>query len=279
MEIMEIIQEAFIFPSKNLEKLAIYIVVLFVVGLLLGGGVAITSIGYSAGQVGYVALSAIFIILGIIAALIISGYQLGILKSGIDHAPEAPSFDWKNDFINGIKLLIVSIVYYIVPFIIVVIIALITNLPGQFMNIAQKAAVAPANVSAVANGTAATSVVISDSAAAAFTTSFAITSLVAIVLFIIFAFLLTMAESRLANTGSLGEALNIPEAFRDLGRIGYGKVIATVLLVIIIVAVISGILGYISSYVSILSILSIVVTPYLAFFSQRATGLLYSDIA
>ena len=38
-EIMDIIKEAFIFPSQNLEKLAIYIVLTFVMGLFIAGGV------------------------------------------------------------------------------------------------------------------------------------------------------------------------------------------------------------------------------------------------
>ena len=279
MEIMDIIKEAFLFPSQNLEKLAIYIVIMFVVGILLGGGFILTALGLSDGQSAYVALSIILIIIGIVVSFIISGYQLSILKSGIEQTPEAPGFDWKNNFIDGIKLLIVSIVYYIIPAIIVLIVGLVTNIPGQIIDIYQQAALAPANVTATANATAPAVNAVSQSAIAALTTSFAITALVAIVLFIIFAFLLTMAESRLANTGSLGEALNIPEAYRDITRIGFGKVIAVVLLVIVIAAVISGILGYISGRIPILSILSIIVTPYLAFFTQRATGLLYSEIA
>jgi hypothetical protein len=88
-----------------------------------------------------------------------------------------------------------------------------------------------------------------------------------------------MGQSRLANTGSLGEALNIPEAARDISRIGVGKVIAVVLLIIVVIGVIQAILGYVYGQVPQLSLLSIIVTPYLAFFSQRAYGLLYSDIA
>ncbi len=88
-----------------------------------------------------------------------------------------------------------------------------------------------------------------------------------------------MAEARLANTGSLSEALNVFEAAKDIRRIGIGKVIILVLLVIIIVAVIEMIFSALFSIIPILSILSIIIAPYLAFFAQRAVGLLYSDIA
>jgi len=278
MEIMDIIKEAFIFPSNNLEKLAIYIVLTFVLGLIVAGGVITTVAGVNNSSV-YLILAAILFIISIIVALIISGYQLAILKSGIDLDDEAPSFDWKNDLITGIKLIIVNIVYMIIPAIIVGIVALITNVPGNMVKVSQEVAANSANVTAIANSTAPVVANISDATAAAFASSFAITAIVGLILVIIFAFFLTMGQSRLANTGSLGEALNIPEAARDISRIGVGKVIAVVLLIIVVIGVIQAVLGYVYGQVPQLSLLSIIVTPYLAFFSQRAYGLLYSDIA
>ena len=95
----------------------------------------------------------------------------------------------------------------------------------------------------------------------------------------LFSFVQIMANSRLANTDSLGDALNIPEAFKDISRIGVGKVVATIVLVVIVSVVISAILSAVYQQVPQLAILNIIVTPYLMFFTNRATGLLYSDIA
>ena len=274
---MDIIKEAFIFPSQNLEKLAIYIVLTFILGILILGGAVTGVLGVQNGTI-YFIFTAILAILALALAFIISGYQIGIIKSGIVLADDAPSFDWLNDLVTGIKMLVVSIVYFIIPAIIVAIIALITNIPGQFMEIAKQAALSPANATAVANGTAPI-VTISDAAAASLATSIAITAIIGFVLFIIFAFLNTMGNARLANTGSLAEAVNVVEAFKDITRIGTGKVIAVILLSVIIVLVINAILGFIYGQISQLSILSVVITPYLMFFTQRVTGLLYSDIA
>ena len=277
MEIMEIIKEAFIFPSQNLEKLVIYIVLTFVMGLFIAGGI-VSGVFAVVNNSVYFVITAILAIIGIAIALIISGYQIGIIKSGIDQVEEAPSFDWLNDLVTGIKTLIVSIVYFIIPAIIIAIVALITNIPGQIVNIAQQAALNPANATAVASGSAPVAT-ISNAAATALITSFAITGIIAIVLIIIFAFLATMGTARLANTGSLSEAVNVVEAFKDITRIGVGKVIAVILLSIIVVAVINGVLGYLYGQIPQLSILSVIVTPYLVFFTNRVTGLLYSDIA
>ena len=278
MEITEIIKEAFIFPSQNLEKLAIYIVLTFVLALLAVFGVITALLGINDGSF-YFVLTFIFLILGIIVALIITGYQVGVLKSGIDHDESAPSLELKNDFITGLKMLAVSIVYFIIPAIVGWIMVFITNIPGQIMDIVQKTAVSHANATAVAGSSSTVVTGVSDAAMASLAGSITVSALVTLVVFIIFAFLQAMGESRLANTGDLGEAINIPEAFRDITRIGVGKVLAVILLIVIIILVIQAVLGYLYGQIPYLSILGIIVTPYLAFFSQRAIGLLYSEIA
>lgn len=278
MEITEIIKEAFIFPSQNLEKLAIYIVLTFVLALLAVFGVITALLGINDGSF-YFVLTFIFLILGIIVALIITGYQVGVLKSGIDHDESAPSLELKNDFITGLKMLAVSIVYFIIPAIVGWIMVFITNIPGQIMDIVQKTAVSHANATAVAGSSSTVVTGVSDAAINSLAGSITVSALVTLVVFIIFAFLQAMGESRLANTGDLGEAINIPEAFRDITRIGVGKVLAVILLIVIIILVIQAILGYLYGQIPYLSILGIIVTPYLAFFSQRAIGLLYSEIA
>lgn len=278
MEITEIIKEAFIFPSQNLEKLAIYIVLTFVLALLAVFGVITALLGINDGSF-YFVLTFILLILGIIVALIITGYQVGVLKSGIDHDESAPSLELKNDFITGLKMLAVSIVYFIIPAIVGWIMVFITNIPGQIIDIVQKTAVSHANATAVAGSSSTVVTGVSDAAINSLAGSITVSALVTLVVFIIFAFLQAMGESRLANTGDLGEAINIPEAFRDITRIGVGKVLAVILLIVIIILVIQAILGYLYGQIPYLSILGIIVTPYLAFFSQRAIGLLYSEIA
>lgn len=278
MEILDIIKEGFIFPSQNLDKVAIYLVVTLVVGLLAVTGIFSFVISLIDQQIS--ALGIILCILGILVSFIISGYQLGLLKSGIDQDPEAPSFDWVKDFINGIKLLIVNIVYFIIPAIIVLILTFVTNVPGNIMNLFQQAALSPADLTTVANSTG--TAVQSISAQSAFVSvlsSVSIVLVIGFVLFIIFAFLSTMGQARLANTGSLGQAINIIEAYNDIIKIGVGKVIAVILLIAIVGIVINSILTFLITYMPQLSILTIVVAPYLVFFTQRATGLLYSEIA
>ena len=105
--------------------------------------------------------------------------------------------------------------------------------------------------------------------------------IVGAILLIIFGLALIMGECRLANTGSLGEALNIPEAIKDLQAIGIFKVLIVIIIVAIIALILSWIaglfngMGSIGSFIS--AILTAIVGAYTFFFGHRATGLLYSD--
>lgn len=276
MEITEIIKESFIFPANNLKALAIYIAITFVMGILVAGGI-FSALGIENSAL-YGILSFILFIIAVLVGFILSGYEIDIIKTGIDLDDLAPDFDWKADLIRGIKAIIVAIVYFIIPAIITLIVAFITNVPGNIVNVTQYI-----NQTAVnANGTVVANSILEmvpDSVMSGLVGSISITLLVAAVLFIIFSFIQVMANSRLANTDSLGEALNIPEAVKDISRIGVGKVLATLILVFIVSLVIGAILSAVYQQVPQLSILNIIVTPYLMFFTNRATGLLYSDIA
>ena len=276
MEIMEIIKEAIVFPSNDLAKLAIYIVLAIVAALLAAIGLVFVALGMADSPV-WTIIGIILFLAGLVVGFIILGYQISIIKTGIEHTESAPEFDWRGNLITGIKYFVVNIVYLIMPAIVVLIVAWATNLFGlaydMFYKMAMASMAAPANTTVVIND------VVPQSQIIQLGTAMIITGIVAFVLFVIFGIILTMAQSRLAKTDGLGDALNIPEAFRDIGRIGYGKVIAVVILIFVIIGVINAILNGLNSFVNGLGILSIIVTPYLTFFSARATGLLYSDIA
>ena len=276
MEIKEIIMDSFQFPANNLKALAIYIAITFVVGILAFGGI-FSLVGIENSGL-YAAFAFILFILAVIIGFILAGYEIDIIKTGIDLEDLAPDFDWKNDLIRGIKAIIVAIVYFIIPAIITLIIAFITNVPGNIVDMVGYMNETAVNTNGTVVASSALEMVPQD-VMSGVVASVSITLLIAAILFIIFSFIQYMANSRLANTDSLGDALNIPEAFKDIQRIGVGKVVATIVLLIIIIAIINAILGAFYQYVPQLAILNVIVTPYLMFVTNRATGLLYSDIA
>lgn len=277
MDIAEIIKDAFVFPSKNLGALAIYIVLSILVSAFAFGGVFTSIFGFTR-SIEYLVIGAVYLIISIMIGFIMSGYQISIIKSGIELDDEAPDFEWEENLISGVKNTIVAIVYFIIPAIIVAIVGIITNVPANIASVGQEFASKMGNVTVHANAYAPAVNVVSQSFSN-LVGSLAITLTVALVLFIIFSFIQTIAEARLADTGSLVKALNIPEAVKDIMEIGAGKFIGLIVLIVIISLVIEIILAFAFNYMPFLSILSLIITPYLLFFANRAVGLLYFDIA
>lgn len=276
MEIMEIIKEAMVFPSKDIVKLAVYIA-LSVVSVLLGAfGIIYLAIGVAT-QSFWIIIGLIAFIAALILGFITTGYIVSIIRSGIEHEESAPQFMWKENLVTGIKFVVLNIVYFIIPGIVVLILGWVTNLFGMASIMFTR--MMYASMAAPANATVTIADVVPQSMIISFGNSLIIVGIVAFILFVIFGFLETMGQCRLAKTDSLGYAVNIPEAFRDIGRIGFGKVIGLTVLIFVIILVINCIISGLNAYIAGFSILSIIVTPYLSFFAARASGLLYSDIA
>ena len=61
----------------------------------------------------------------LVVVFVISGYGLDIVKSGINMNHQGPKIDFAGQFIKGLKLFAVNIVYYLIPVIIGVILAVI----------------------------------------------------------------------------------------------------------------------------------------------------------
>ena len=148
MEIMEIIKEAMVFPSKDIVKLAVYIA-LSVVSVLLGAfGILYMAIGV-ASQSFWIIIGVIAFIAALILGFITTGYIVSIIRSGIEHEESAPQFMWKENLVTGIKFVVLNIVYFIIPAIVVLILGWVTNLFGMasimFTRMMYASMAAPAN--------------------------------------------------------------------------------------------------------------------------------------
>ena len=272
MEITEIVKNAFLFPSKNLETLSVYAILSLLSGAFAIEGVVTLIFGII--DIGNLVIGAIYIIIAIIIGLITRRISIQCIKSGIDLEEKLPDFNWWQSFGTGFSKIIITIYYFLIPAILVVLIGLITNIFGNIINFAQVLYLQAPNI---LMGT----VTVKDAiyhAAFPLLISLAITISLGAIIFLIFSFFQAMAEARLANTGSLKTALNIYGSAKDISRIGVGKVILLSILIFVIYSIIETILAIICNQFLVLSILTIIITPYIGLFGQRALGLLYSDI-
>jgi hypothetical protein len=273
MNITEIIKNAFIFPSKNLETLSVFAILSVFSGAFIVEGIVAAIFGIF--DIMNLVIGIICIIIAIIIGLITQRISIQCIKSGIDLEEKLPDFNWFQSFDTGFSKVIITIFYFIIPALIVVVIGFITNIFGCILYLAEQIALHAPNI-ITGNSASATDAIYM--ASSPLLIALAITISLGLIIFLIFSFFQFMGEARLAHTGSLKEALNIYKAAKDISRIGVGKVILLSTLIFIIVAAIEIVLTIIFDHLLVLSILTIVTTPYLTLFSQRALGLLYSDI-
>ena len=272
MNIPEIIKNAFIFPSKNLETLSIYAVLSVLSGVFVFEGVITFLSGIT--DMIYFVVGGAYIAIAVILGLIVRSISIQCIKTGIELEEKLPDFKWWASLNTGLNKVIITIFYFIIPAIIVVFIGLITNLFGNIWTVGDQLITQVPSLLMQGNGIV-DAVTIS---LLPLLISLAITIAFALIIFLIFSFFQAMAEAKYAHTGSLKKALNIYSALKDLQMIGVGKVILVSIIIFVIVSCIQMVLMFICDHLMVLSLLEIVITPYLALFGKRSLGLLYSDI-
>lgn len=277
MKMTEIIKDAFLFPSKHTGRYAIYLLLSVLIVLFAFGGILTYAFGILDSE-NYLT-GGMYFIIALLIGILIEGYHIKVIKSGINHEDNVPVFELYDDFMTGFDNFVVLLAYFLIPTIIVAVVAYGTNLFGNAINVSREFLLQLFNVyimgSPVDIAVNTLYITISN-----LIDSLAVSISVALVLFVIFLFLRFIAKARLANTGSLKEALNIFEIVKDIKRIGIFRVIILLLLVLVIIIGIELLLTIIlGNYPFLLSTFCIIITPYFVLVIQRALGLIYSDIA
>ena len=192
------------------------------------------------------AVSAVAAILAVFFSIVLSGYCVTVIKKGIENSDEIPEINVFGNLIDGIKVFIISIVYYIIPLVVVLIFAVMTGAIGAGLGVLVAA--------------------------------LGVFLIVAILLFILFGIFEVVAIARFAKTGELSDALNIGAVIEDAKRIGIINIIAFILISIVIVAV-AYIVGTIICLVPFIGAIlsSLIVGGFVVLFYNKALGLLYSQ--
>ena len=277
MNITEIIKDAFLFPSKNMKRFAVYLVLSVLMTVFILGGTLVYPWGFF--NVDNYAIGGIYLVIALVIGFFISGYHLKVIKSGIELDDEVPVFELGENFLGGFEITIISVFYFIIQAFIIAVAVLATNVFGNAIATVQQIRLQIFNVFFMVNSADIAVDAISN-AVFNFIISLAITIAVALIVFLIFSILQSASQARLANTDSLKYALDIFEALKDIKRIGIVKVLLLVLLVLVIIAVMGVIFIILFNYLPLaVSVIYIILVPYIALAIQRLIGLAYSDIA
>ena len=211
----------------------------------------------------------------LIVSFIVLGYSVEVIKGGAEGNDALPDFDYVKHFVIGIKALILDIIYFIIPAVIVIIVASATGLFSSFTEIVY------ASIDAIANGASnftAIMATVPQSTMATFTHALSVTLIVGIILFVIFSLMSFTGLVRFAKSGSGIEGLRFKEILKDMSNVGFVKIIVTLVviyiiaLLLVLVIGLIGLIPYIGVFIGIF-----VGVPFILLFFNRAIGLLYAD--
>lgn len=256
MSLTEIFNDSLKYPFSDMTKFCI-------IGIVM----VVSSLGSL--EIGNAIISSVLGIVAAVASIITSGYSVSVVKKAIVKSDEIPDLDLRENIIDGLKMIVMLIVYYIIPIIITLIVAFATGFFNQYIEVATYASQYGSNFVNM----------VSEDLMMSLVSSAAITIIVGIILLVIFSLLFYMGICRLAKYNSLSEGADIPEAARDLKRIGIGKVIGWMILLFVIIAILTFIETFISSIPSVGVLISaFLISTYNLFIAYRSVGLLYSAI-
>ena len=191
----------------------------------------------------------ILIIASIIFPLII-GYSLRIMK-GVVPAPETD--DYLGMFIDGIKVIIINIVYMIIPVVIGCILFFLSGGFGALTMLGMDVANPGAYVGLLLGSLG-----------------------VSMIAFIILAFIFSLFEIigviRFARSGAMGDAFAFSDILATIGKMGW----VTYIIALIVFGIVVFVIYMILSLIPIIGwLLTLIIAPYLSIVGARYYSLLY----
>ena len=193
----------------------------------------------------------LLVVATLILAIPLMGYLVRVLR-GDRPAPEVTG--WGSLFIDGIKYLVIGVVY---------------ALPALIILFVTMGSVLVVLFAAIAMQDAATLV----SALEGFLFGFVIFLLVSVIC----ALFGTIALLRFARTGSMAEAFNFAEIREIIGRIGWWSYIAALLIVMIVQIVIAIVLEFVAMVPFIGIVIELLLLAPVAIFEARYLALIYEN--
>ena len=265
MNILELYKDSLSYPTKDIDKLLTLGVLFFLDGIIS----LLPSLTIALNQI-LVTQILYFIsnLVGFIVIIIAIGYAGSIAKNTITNS-DMPSIEIIKNIIDGLKLIIISIIYYIVPFSLTLLIAyfagvlnglidlslIYLNYGPEVMSYIDHLSHLTFNIGIMIN------IVI-----------------IGIILFFLATLILPVAIARFADTNTIKSSLNFKEIFEDISRITWKKYLINlvlfpvILVIILIIALVVLIIPFIGVIIFFLALL-----PFLVIFSPRTLGLIYLE--
>ncbi len=226
MKLSEIISDSFKYPGSNPEHLNTNRKRWLIFGLLM------------------------FTTLVVIPVIFVAGYALRVTRKTVQGDSKMPEYnEWTTMFLDGLKVIVTTIVYYFIPTILVILGA------GQFYLMAYVYGVL--NLSLI-NW---------------------LPLIIGVLLFIPAIMFYLMALSNMAYHNRLGAAFNMGEIIQRIKTVGYGRFILWWVATMIVSAIFASAGALIEMGSSIVGffVVPILINSFITLFQARSMGLIYSE--
>ena len=197
----------------------------------------------------------ILIILDLIPLVnfIVVGYAARVLREspGVDAPPKLEKYG--ELFVNGLKIFFATLIYMMLPLIFIA--AGVGSFVGSIMMAGSSNFMRGRSGELLMSGTG------------------VVLALIGVILAFVMLILHSAGIAHMIKTGKFSKAFAFSEILNVIGKVGWSKYIAWIILVAIIYAII----GLVSSIPIVGWLISLIVAPVLATFIYRSLGLLYAD--
>ncbi len=208
-------------------------------------------------------------LISIIVSIFVLGYGISILRSSIDKSDNMPDFNIKNNFADGLKHIVVSFVYLIIPFLIFIALSYLMNITAYNFDLVTYSF----TKTTLLNQTADSIYTVTETAAP--TLNIIITLIISFVISLVFALFEIIGLCRLAKFNSLKEAFNFKVIVGELKQKGL-KLFAGIIVIFLISFILSAVFAAFNLF-SWGIIISLIGYAYLFIFHYRFIGLLYGE--
>lgn len=241
MDLDAVVNDALKYPYQALEK--VLILGAIPLGAMIIALVILLVLAFTGNEAALAAGVVLSSILIFISGLFVAGYYLRVMETTLAGEGGLPDFSNRGELLlNGLKLLVVQIVYLLIPTVVLVLCAWL---------------------------------VYSASVQSILMVMF-LSGILVVLIFLLFSLFLTMASAHLAATGSIKEALRFGVIQEMISAIGWGDYLLWYLLMVVLVMVAVVLMAFIS-VIPILGtfIAWILIQPYLEILVARSVALAY----
>lgn len=259
MGVLDILVDSLDYPLRDWKKYLILGIFLFIMRYV-----------ETFASIRPISLLVMFIVL--ILEIVIFGYICSVIASAIRHKKDIPSFSFVENIVDGLKYLVLGIVYTIIPFVLFYIMLISSGSNSAIIQLLQAS-----NPYFTVLGFP-TGDLFSGFINGITQSSYTMTFIILFILGLIFSFFFVMSLSRMVDTESLKEALNFRAVLKTMKTIGWGTyitwfiVISLYLIMFGCIRILLGLIPYVGLLVACL-----VIFPYTILFASRAIGLVYKQ--